>query len=338
LIQRLDLYKELCEKVKKANYAETSSRGGGEDFELIYASLVHIATSEKISSVSHVTELSARPIGELRKRAARAKIELQLIDEFLQRELWLSQPNDPRLLYLLPLLQGSLGGTIATLNYDNSIEAVTGEGFAGIERSLVRVVIPDKKQVRVPSEAAGSVRLLKLHGSIDWKRSGDSVVYEEVHAGDKYQPAIIVGSGNKLRYFGPYLDLYSAFRESLRRSRFLVAIGYSFRDEHINYSIESWARGDGPAGRHLTLFLGKEDMDLPHAVKAWEPLEVSIHFVRQRDAADAFGYIGEIPIPDPSGIRSFKDLSKNAHAQGFLASRKYLIEESMTSRKGPRTS
>jgi SIR2-like domain len=194
--------------------------------------------------------------------------------------------------------------------------------------------------VRVPPQAPGSVRLLKLHGSIDWKRSGDAVVYEEVHPGDRYQPAIIIGAGNKLRHFGPYLDLYSTFRDSLRQARFLVVIGYSFRDEHINYAIESWASGDGPSGRNLTLFLGPADEDMPPAVKSWEPLEVNIHFVRQHDAVDAFRFIGQIPLPSlpvgrsPQSIaKHFKDGGDQANARGFLASRRYIIDKESRARE-----
>jgi hypothetical protein len=40
-----------------------------------------------------------------------------------------------------------------------------------------------------------------------------------------YKPGIIFGAGNKLRHYGPFLSLFEAFRERLRRSQVVVTIG-----------------------------------------------------------------------------------------------------------------
>jgi len=59
-----------------------------------------------------------------------------------------------------------------------------------------------------------------------------------------YDPAIIFGGRNKLTAKGPFLSLLTAFDQKLTMSHKLTAIGYSFRDEHINEYIGRWMNRD----------------------------------------------------------------------------------------------
>ena len=98
------------------------------------------------------------------------------------------------------------------------------------------------------------VVVLKLHGSVDWTyhivpRSSRTPLRSKVVgacvAGKRNrEPAIIFGQGNKLTAKGPFLRLFRVFQERLERSKHMVIIGYSFRDEHINEIITQWMNAD----------------------------------------------------------------------------------------------
>jgi hypothetical protein len=153
--------------------------------------------------------------------------------------------------------------TIATLNYDNTIEVVaTKAGFpleTGIEQWSQSGQFP---------EATKGIYLLKLHGSIDWsfqpgKYSNQKPlpyqVLEKVDYTNKsmsnYQPALIFGQRNKLTTKGPFLDLLRAFTEALDNTDLLTVVGYSFRDEHINEFIGQWLNGNEQ--RQIRIINGK---------------------------------------------------------------------------------
>jgi SIR2-like domain len=156
--------------------------------------------------------------------------------------------DSTRLSYLAPLAeltrqQGSL--TVATLNYDQSIEELAKherlECHTGIENWLVKgeLVWPGR-----------GIHLLKLHGSIDWvvrtvatygqlplrevqKRDGDG-------SSPASEPAVVFGQAGKLRSEGPYLELLLAWHALLKRVDALLIVGYSFRDDHVNEMIARW--------------------------------------------------------------------------------------------------
>jgi SIR2-like domain len=158
---------------------------------------------------------------------------------------------DPsRVAYLKPLIelarrQGSLA--IATLNYDRSIENVAedvGEDYdTGIETWLSR------GEFGWPESG---LRLLKLHGSIDWVLERGVTPPDEIPvlriakataAEDKARsegPAVVFGEGGKLRSEGPFLELLLAWSAELKRADNLLVVGYSFRDQHVNELIGRW--------------------------------------------------------------------------------------------------
>jgi hypothetical protein len=161
--------------------------------------------------------------------------------------------------YLAPLIaagrqQGGL--TIATLNYDLSVEqAAKGEDVpfsTGIED------IEDGGRVEWPGEG---VRLLKLHGSVDWgwrdARVADGFLpFDYVGTvgsrdENRVRPAMIFGRRGKLRPEGPFLGLLEEFEEFLDRSLHLISIGYSFRDDHVNEIVRRWIFED--PNRHITV-------------------------------------------------------------------------------------
>jgi len=155
-----------------------------------------------------------------------------------------------RVAYLSPLVdlaeeQGSL--TVATLNYDRSVEILAGERGVGFETGIDRWLA--RRRLRWEQEQP--LRLLKLHGSIDW------AIDDRVEAGklpmagikkldpDKpsdasERPAIVFGEAGKLRAEGPYLELLLAWSQQLEEADVLLAVGYSFRDPHVNEILARW--------------------------------------------------------------------------------------------------
>jgi len=208
---------------------------------------------------------------------AAARSELGEIKKRLRNALW--KPDSPadRMLrglagegppsevrYLIPLVRGSLGGTIATLNYDNAVELAGGPRVTDHRDQT--------KHIKVPDERPGIARLLKLHGSLDWKRVADDVLSGAAPLGVvEYDPAIVFGAGNKLRYHGPFLSLIAEFHRVLDRSSHVVTIGYSFRDPHITNALRIWAITPVPGmTKSLRICMGPAMTTLPPEVADWE--------------------------------------------------------------------
>lgn len=162
------------------------------------------------------------------------------------------------LLNLMNAQDGRL--VIATLNYDNSIELMART--YGVSYSTG---IEEWSESREIDLSAPGLHLLKLHGSIDWylteeKEPRDkpmpyssirqlsegevTVIYEKLtRQGDTTaRPAVVFGQRNKLTAEGPFLELLRAFQQELWRpeTHTLTAVGYAFRDPHINTYISQW--------------------------------------------------------------------------------------------------
>jgi hypothetical protein len=154
--------------------------------------------------------------------------------------------------YLQPLVaQGAAphGLTIATLNYDVSVEHAAQAGGISLSTGIERWLQDGRWSW--PKE---SIRLLKLHGSINWV--WDRSEYVEGHlpqttvavtenpAADARPPAVVFGQRGKLRAQGPFLSLLAEFESQLATADRLIVIGYSFRDDHVNEAIRRWTAED----------------------------------------------------------------------------------------------
>jgi SIR2-like domain len=156
--------------------------------------------------------------------------------------------------YLTPLIelgQQQRSLTIATLNYDTSIENAADLSDepcdTGIETWLKEGALtwPDV-----------GLRLLKLHGSIDWvveppeTKAGElpRQRIRKVTSAEEKQwydaPAVVFGEAGKLRSEGPYLELLLAWLSQLQLADSLLVVGYSFRDDHVNEVIARWFNAD----------------------------------------------------------------------------------------------
>ncbi|MDP8974922.1 MAG: SIR2 family protein [Actinomycetota bacterium] len=155
--------------------------------------------------------------------------------------------------YLMPILdlaQRDHRLTVATLNYDRSIELISRAKGVHVETGMEQWSEKGSWQW-----AEHGVRLLKLHGSIDWceehfGRSHEGALRQsriritDDPLNETSRPAVVFGQRGKLRAEGPILDLLAKFRDDLNETDELVVMGYSFRDEHINEYIRRWINAD----------------------------------------------------------------------------------------------
>lgn len=138
---------------------------------------------------------------------------------------------------------------LVTLNHDTVLEQALSsnsvnfcDGF-GEAINGVRFWQPDRLQ------DADRVRLLKLHGSIEWFRfrSDNKVGIAELR--DPYltdpRPELLVGTFNKMLEYttGIFADLHCHFHTSLRQTKTLVCCGYGFGDKGINTKLSEWING-----------------------------------------------------------------------------------------------
>jgi hypothetical protein len=169
----------------------------------------------------------------------------------LKELVWIGNPVLVK--YLSPILnllkQSDDNLTIATLNYDNSIEQLSESYQINCETGIESWSETGALEFSKPG-----IDLIKLHGSIDWKRDCETIEhmlkspkYIKIAPSDvkevEYEPAVIFGDKNKLTADGPYLDLLRQFQSRLEQSNTLTVIGYSFRDSHINVYISKWLNG-----------------------------------------------------------------------------------------------
>jgi hypothetical protein len=145
---------------------------------------------------------------------------------------------DPaKLSYLYPLLQSDEIALIATLNYDLGVETAAGQIGKEIDYGLDHW----QRMKRVEWNRKPSIRLLKLHGSINWTGAAENVKVSSVGVEDRERRVMIFGgTENKLSSAGPFLQFLYRFERSLFTSGRLLVVGYSFRDPHINAVLRRW--------------------------------------------------------------------------------------------------
>jgi NAD-dependent SIR2 family protein deacetylase len=150
--------------------------------------------------------------------------------------------------YLTPLVEMGRrpgGLTIATLNYDRAVEQAAASAQVPLDSGIERWVAEGRWTWR-----QDGIRLLKLHGSIDWVWESEKhvdgylprtgVTVTDNPAEDRRRPVLIFGQRGKLRAEGPFLSLLGEFESELSKADRLIVIGYSFRDEHVNELIRRW--------------------------------------------------------------------------------------------------
>ena len=140
---------------------------------------------------------------------------------------------------------------VFSLNYDTCVERLSEESFA-VETGFggygpqhgwdwERFEHTDQKRL-------ADIVLYKLHGSINWKRDGDSqqiFSVEQTETVDAVQMEIIFGKDFKLEVADPYLFYTYQFRMHTIDAALIVVIGYGFGDVHINKILSQGLRAEG---------------------------------------------------------------------------------------------
>lgn len=157
--------------------------------------------------------------------------------------------------YLAPLgriarKRGAL--LVGTMNYDLSVESAC----ATTGTTVVRGIDGWLESGSLNFSGQG-VHLVKLHGSIDWIRAPYDFRQRSPHqlrlpqdlikigiAHHRELPLVVYGQREKLRPFGPFLDLRAGFAKMTRTAGILFVVGYSFGDDHVNELIRDWVNTD----------------------------------------------------------------------------------------------
>jgi hypothetical protein len=181
-------------------------------------------------------------------------------------------PIQEKFKYLAHLASQLRGQTVVTLNYDDALEHMSGWAMT------FRIVSsPYPEPVGEGAPLTRPLRLIKLHGSLDWSRddvTGDIFQLPPIasfrHSNECWEghtPGIIFGAGNKLRPDGPYLALYQEFLVALSKACQVIVIGYSFRDAHVNEALRRWVIEQAADGDLLRI--GCLEGTLPPEVERW---------------------------------------------------------------------
>ena len=183
-------------------------------------------------------------------------------------------PVAPKFDYLADLASRMRGQTIVTLNYDDALEHMPGRAYTFQIDSAPYPQLGHLSDVNIQTRP---LRLIKLHGSLDWRQSKTTGNVEVAPPGVSYwtndaywydyTPGIIFGAGNKLRPNGPYLALYQGFKLALKQAHQVIVIGYSFRDAHVNEALRHWVHEQSESGDLLRI--GRMSSEAPDVVKSW---------------------------------------------------------------------
>lgn len=180
----------------------------------------------------------------LRKVTSRSNVsDLSNVEKSLLRALvQCLQHNSEKIKYIEDILSiiKENNGDIVTLNYDLAVEkAAENIGFSydyGLDKWNSEKIVKFKRSSPI------GLRVVKLHGSLNWFSNGDDITVRD--RGDKewILPNLVFGGASgKLKIDGPFLQLRHEFQTRLLACNNLVVIGYSFQDEHLNSIIRRWS-------------------------------------------------------------------------------------------------
>ncbi|MEH7525854.1 SIR2 family protein, partial [Bacillus sp. JJ1503] len=104
------------------------------------------------------------------------------------------------------------------------------------------IIRGENKIIDEPEYVDKVVHLLKIHGSIDWKKSPQGDVIKSIEKDEQDQSLMIYPRRAKFEqsYENPYFDLFSRFQNELRKKNtLLIVIGFSFADKHIKSIVKN---------------------------------------------------------------------------------------------------
>lgn len=132
-----------------------------------------------------------------------------------------------------------LAPVVFTLNYDLCLEQALREANLQFTTGF-------RRGMWSPSEFVDPrrIRIFKLHGSLGWVRHPERRVLFDANEslqsnailleGPDVNHEIVFAVDNKLQAAQPFLWLFQQCAEFIAQASYVVCIGYSFRDEHVN--------------------------------------------------------------------------------------------------------
>jgi hypothetical protein len=239
----------------------------------------------------------------------------RLTGELIKQVYQLLNDKQGDVSYLNPLVHaGRLDGgiAIATLNYDLTIETACEEAGVPYDTGIERW-----SKTGVWKWPPGGVRLMKLHGSVNWIEAEErgiapgqlpSMTVREPRLNDRENAcgarALIFGHGSKLRAEGPSLSLRGAFEEALSGTDRLITVGYSFRDPHVDDVIRRWFN-ERPSSRIVVV-----DPKFPEHAEDSEYAPFRDQLIRAFDAD--WWHSSEQAIPDPGRLEVHRECTSKA--------------------------
>lgn len=183
-----------------------------------------------------------------------------IIKQFIKSETGKVNIQVDYLKGLLSLIQYYKPLNIFSTNYDICIERFCSlnnrKYFDGFEE--------DWNPSRFKSQdKSKDIMLFKLHGSVTWSRNEKgkctrneiAVINTEdqqinIVTGEREVPLILY-PGKKLEYSEPVFDLFIALKSHINIVRYVIVVGYAFRDDHMRRLFQYAAR----INPHLTMLL-----------------------------------------------------------------------------------
>lgn len=135
---------------------------------------------------------------------------------------------------------------IITTNYDRVLEYVLAfyninyiDGFSGRLLSVF-----NEELFHVECEKA--VRLIKVHGSLNWFKVNDEIRYFDIS--QSYEPVIIPPGKRKyeMAYDEPYRDLIRFSDDLIKQAKSLLIVGFGFNDAHLTPKIKECMKKNIP--------------------------------------------------------------------------------------------
>lgn len=135
---------------------------------------------------------------------------------------------------------------IITTNYDRVLEYVLSfyninyvDGFSGRLLSVFNEEL-------FHMECEKTVRLIKVHGSLNWFKVNDEIRYFDIS--QSYEPVIIPPGKRKyeMAYDEPYRDLIRISDDLIKRAKSLLIVGFGFNDAHLTPKIKECMKKNIP--------------------------------------------------------------------------------------------
>lgn len=286
---------------------------GGEDIEEVLTAVMEVARLPDTRGGRHL---------ESRHPQIMKSIEsMRRLEDLIKHEIHEAYSWDPRHNAALDSVLGAWLGLIGefghdivvfTTNYDRSVEeycSLHGDrlGYAdGFEPDSTRDYMrwagmrgAGSWGVSGTGMPPQQLRLLKLHGSLGWKRHATHgpvrVNYEKKSSDPNQQDLLIYPSLSPKDEEAdePYATIFSHFREQLMSSDACIVVGFSFRDERIR---DEFARFAGQ-GKKLVVVSPTGVKDLVGNMPGSEPYRDT------QPRAGAAPHVRAVKAPHPGGAR-----------------------------------